>query len=232
MASLSDAASSSLEAETLHWLPKLARLRLADSFYLAGSAALALYLGHRPVRDLDLMSLTDRLQGPSRRDLLESLLQMDPDLRVETARDGYLFARTGSGIALRFFYYPYPSIDPEEEAHGLAVASLVDLGLMKLAAIISRGRRRDFVDLFLLDRELSLDILLQRSSEKFGHVLDFALQALKGLADFSLVDGEPMPRLAEPLDWEVVEAWLTERVSTLGRRHVGLPGRPEAGLTL
>ncbi len=222
MASLTSAPASIFTSEARAWIERLAGDEISEDFYLAGSAALAFYLEHRPVRDLDLMSLTDRLAGPSRRDLLLALLRIDPDLRVETARDGYLFARTGFGSALRFFYYPYPLIDPQEEIDGLAIASAVDLGLMKIAAIISRGTRRDFVDLFLLARRLPLAELLQRSPEKFGHVLDFPLQALKALADLSLIDGEPMPRLRQELAWNDVESWLRERVETLGRKHVGL----------
>jgi len=76
--------------------------------YLAGSAALALYAGHRPVRDLDLMSGTNRLTSPERRDLLGDLLDLDPDTEVETARDGYLFVRLGGGVVVRLYYYPYP----------------------------------------------------------------------------------------------------------------------------
>ena len=64
---------------------------LADAeLYLAGSAALTLYLGHRPVRDLDLMSMTNRLTPPERRDLLQAALAAAPGAQVETARDGYL----------------------------------------------------------------------------------------------------------------------------------------------
>lgn len=225
MAALKLSSKVALMDGSREWVRSLAAHEIFESFYLAGSAALALYLEHRTVRDLDLMSLTDRLKGPSRRDLLETLLRIDPDLRVETARDGYLFARTSRGAALRFFYYPYPLVDPQQELDGLDVASAVDLGLMKLAAIISRGTRRDFVDLFLLGRKLPLDELLERSQEKFGHVLDFPLQALKALVDFSLVDGEPMPRLdqgVEELAWQEVEAWFRGQVETLGRRHVGL----------
>jgi len=193
----------------------------ADEVYLAGSAALSLYLDHRPVHGLDLMSGTNRLGSPERRDLLADLLTLDGETRVETARDGYLSVRVGE-TALRLFYYPYPLIDPLEEWEGLAVASAVDLGLMKLGAIISRGTRRDFVDLYLLCRRLPLGELLGRSPEKFGHVRDFPLQALKGLADRSLVDGEPMPRLSQALGWEEVEAWLDAEVGRLGREHVGL----------
>lgn len=190
--------------------------------YLAGSAALAVHLGHREVRDLDLMTATNRLTGPERRDLLGELKTADPETRVETARDGYLFARVAGGVGLKVFYYPYPQVEPEEEIAGLALASLVDLGLMKLAAIISRGARRDFVDLHLLCRRLPLDALLARAAEKFGHVGDFTLQALKALADRSELGDEPMPRLAKPVDWQEVERWLDTETARLGGLHLGL----------
>jgi hypothetical protein len=223
---------------------RLAARPWSEEFYLAGSAALALYLGHRPVADLDLMAATNRLAAPERRDLLADLIGMaepaeeagsgdaaagrqppGPAVQVETARDGYLFVRF-QGVALRFFHYPYPLADPCEDLAGLAVASAVDLGLMKLGAIISRGGRRDFVDLYLLCRELPLAALLERAGDKLGHVRDFPLQALKGLADLSQIEGEPMPRLALPLAWSTVEEWLAVTVRELGRAHAGLtPGR-------
>ncbi len=192
-----------------------------EDFYLAGSAALALYIGHRPVRDLDLMGGTNRLTPPDRRDLLGDLLAIE-QTEVETARDGYLYVRQ-SGVGVRFFYYPYPLAEPFEDLSGFAVASAVDLGLMKLGAIISRGTRRDFVDLFLLCRRIPLADLLARADDKFGHVRDFSLQALKGLADLSEAEAEPMPRLAVPVDWAEVEAWLRHEVRELGRTRVGLP---------
>ena len=200
----------------------------AEEMYLAGSAALALYAGHRPVQDLDLMSGTNRLTPPERRDLLGRLLELDPGTEVETARDGYLFARLG-GVGVRFFYYPYPLVDPCEDFAGLAVASAVDLGLMKIAAIISRGTKRDFVDLYLLCRErFPLAELIERADDKFGHVRDFPLQALKGLANLSEADGEPMPRLAVPLDWEQVESWVLAEVRE-ARPGAGRPRALRAG---
>jgi len=228
MSSLTLAHPESLSPHSQTLLGRIASRPWSGELYLTGSAALALYIGHRPVRDVDLMSGTHRLTSPDRRDLLGDLLALDPDTEVETARDGYLFVRMG-GVGVRFFYYPYPLAEPFEELGaneggigGLAVASAVDLGLMKLGAIISRGTRRDFVDLYLLCRELPLATLLERAEDKFGHVRDFPLQALKGLADLSLVEGEPMPRLALPLDWSEVESWLRTEVRELGRARVGL----------
>jgi hypothetical protein len=215
--------SDQLAPRSRELLGDLAPRSWSDDFYLAGSAALTLYVGHRQVSGLDLMSPTNRLTGPERRDLLGDLLDLSPGLKVETARDGYLFVRTVRGVAVRFFYYPYPLIEPLAQESGFAVVSAVDLGLMKLGAIISRGTRRDFVDLFLLCRRLPLETLLERSHEKFGHVRDFSLQALKSLADLSLVDGEPMPRLEPPLPWEPVEGWVLGEVRRLGRRAVSAP---------
>jgi Nucleotidyl transferase AbiEii toxin, Type IV TA system len=201
---------------------RLAARPFAEELYLAGSAALALYLGHRPVADLDLMTGTNRLTGPERRDLLQELLALDPGAEVETARDGYLFVRFANGVGVRFFYYPYPLADPCAELGALQVASAVDLGLMKIAAIVSRGGKRDFVDLYLLCRELPLGELLDRAADKFGHVRDFPLQALKGLVDLAETEGEPMPQLVRPLAWEEVSAWVAGEVRALGRQAVGL----------
>lgn len=217
---------TSLTAPTREALRAIAPLPFADDFYLAGSAALALYLGHRPVRDLDLMGV-NRLTSPERRDLLQELLTVDPGLRVETARDGFLYVRFASGVALRLYYYPYPLIDPEESCDGLAVASLLDLGLMKLGAITSRGSRRDYADLVLTCRRLPLAAMLERSPEKFGHVRDFPLQALKGLADLAAVEVEPLPLFDPPLAWSEIETFVATEVRDLARREVGLSATAE-----
>lgn len=222
MASLTLQYPESLPVESRQLIARLTGLDWAEDTYLAGSGALALYLGHRPVRDLDLMSSVLRLRSVDRRDLLESLLAADPNCRVETARDGFLYTRMKSDVGLRLFYYPYPLVEAEALFDGFAVASPVDLGLMKLGAIISRGTRRDFVDLYLLCRAVPLTELLERSVGKFGHVRDFPLQALKGLSDFSQTADEPMPTLARSVDWESVVSWARDEVETLGRQRVGL----------
>ena len=214
--------ASDFNPKTGEVLSRLSELEWVTDFYLAGSAALALYLRHRPIRDLDLMSQVCRLRAIERRDLLQDLLEWDSSTKVETARDGLLNVWVQDEIVLRFFYYPYPLVAAEAPFDKLSVASPEDLGLMKLGAIISRGTRRDFVDLYLLCQEIELSQLLEKAPDKFGHVDDFALQALKGLADLSLTEGEPMPTLTVPLEWKTVRTWLDNQVRSLGREHVGL----------
>ena len=205
-------------------LARLSELDWTADLYLAGSAALTLYLGHRPVRDLDLMGVR-RLTSPERRDILQDLLALNRDVKVERARDGFLsvrFPESLGGVGLRLYYFPYPLIDPEEDPDGIAVASLVDLALMKLAAITSRAGRRDVADIYLACRRLGLETLLERGPEKFGHVQDFSLLALEGLADLDAARDQPLPTLSVPFDWSEVEAWVAGEVRDLARRRVGL----------
>lgn len=218
----------SLAPASRELLAALAGRPWARDFYLAGSAALALYLAHRPVVGLDLMSgvrspaSARRLASPERRDLLADLLALDPGFTVETARDGYLSTRSGDGVPLRLYHYPYPLADPLAQAAGLAIASPVDLGLMKVAAIISRGTRRDYLDLHLLCRHLPLADLLARAGDKFGHVRDFPLQALKGLSDLDQAPDEPLPAVADEVTWEEVVKWTRGEVRRVTRERVGL----------
>ena len=213
--------TEALAADTREALERLGERAWCPDYYLAGGAALALRLGHRGARDLDLMSGVHRLAPADRRDLLADLLEVESTTRVETARDGYLFVRWPGQVALRFHWYPYPLVDPVDDHAGVGVASLLDLALMKLGAVISRGTRRDFVDLFVACRELPLDAVLARADEKFGHVGDFALQAWKALADLSEAENEPMPKTTAPLDWDEVARWAREEARRGGLRALG-----------
>lgn len=213
-----------------HFLPKSTRDRLrqialqpwSQDFYLAGSTALAVHIEHRRPHGLDLMSRHSRLVSPERRDLMGHLSEARLEVEVETARDGYLDLRCSDGIPVRLYHYPYPLVEPTVLVDGLAMVSIVDLALMKLGAVISRGARRDFVDLFLLCRSRPLDSILARSQEKFPKVRDFPLQALKGLADYRGVSGEPMPKLEVPLSWSDIEVWLEGDVRRVARKRLGL----------
>lgn len=197
------------------WLPRLAAESVGD-FYLAGSAALALHLGHRLVGHLDLMSAVVRLAPADRRDRLQWLLAQDSALKVETARDGYLMVRDQNRVELQFFWYPYPLIEPTEAAEGCEVASLLDLALMKLGAVISRATARDLADLERITDVLPLATILDRAPEKFGHVVDFPLQALKALADLEVLGEGDDAETARLRDWGRSAA------RELGRVHLGL----------
>ena len=93
---------------------------------------------------------------------------------------------------------------------------------MKLSAIINRGTRRDFIDLFRLCRELELEGLLELSEKKFPRQTTFQVQALKALVYFEDAQSQPLElELLEPVDWNELTNYFESQVRQLNRRWFG-----------
>jgi hypothetical protein len=115
-----------------------------------------------------------------------------------------------------FFGYGYPLVSPLiEPGEGLLpLASREDIAAMKLAAIASRGSRKDFVDLWwLLSRYWSLSDSLDFFCAKFaardvGHVI-------RSLVYFDDAESEPPLRLVAEIDWKVVKRDLLGWVASM-----------------
>lgn len=67
--------------------------------------------------------------------------------------DGNLLLRV-LDLHVGFFSYGYPLLEPADSVEGVAVASVVDVGMMKLDALISRGSRKDFYDLYVVAQQI------------------------------------------------------------------------------
>jgi predicted nucleotidyltransferase component of viral defense system len=155
--------TETVEAGTLALIKRLSQDAALNNFVLAGGTALSLQLGHRKSIDLDFFSTRPF------------------DARA-TAR--YLAARhQASGIAATtntlistiddvktsFVAHQYPQVDRVNESDGLRLASLEDIGAMKLNAIVNNGRRlKDYVDMHFLLREKNLDQLLNAYTAKYS----------------------------------------------------------------
>ena len=95
---------------------------------------------------------------------------------------------------------------------------------MKLGAVIGRGSRKDFVDLYAICQQRPLSRLLALGRRKFTDAHDFPLQALKALSFFEDADQDPAVLTPAPLVWETVKAFFTREVRALAHRSIkGLP---------
>lgn len=198
-----------LDAAQAALLGRLGASMTRDGFYLAGGTAVALHLGHRRSVDLDWFTpsaLADPLQhaGRLRR---EGLVLTD----VETQR-GTLHAQV-DGVRVSFIEYLYPLLKETEllGATGARVATLDDLGAMKLAAVAQRGTRRDFVDVHALaTRFRPLRDLLGFYRRKYG--ITDVTHVLCGLSYFDDAEPEQMPDMLIPADWgaikDEIRAWI------------------------
>jgi predicted nucleotidyltransferase component of viral defense system len=185
---------------------------LADTdFYLAGGTALALQEGHRISIDLDFMSAT--FSDPE--DLILKIRAAELDFEVTMTSSRTVYITTG-GVQVSFFGYDYPQLEKVLECGEglLPLAHSDDIAAMKLAAIASRGSRKDFVDLWLLvARHRSLQDYLDLFKRKYrmrdtGHVV-------RSLSYFDDADEEPELRMLIDLDWERVKSEFLTWVSRL-----------------
>lgn len=185
------------------------------SFYLAGGTGLALRLGHRVSLDLDLFANIETLDDDLRRSIMEALAE---EYAVERLQDSVLgLVVSVDGQPISFFSYGFPLLVHTDLVSGLQVASLLDIGLMKLDAIAGRGTRKDFYDLYFLAPRLSLDELFARSADKYPRSRDFGMRVLTALVDFDIADQQDEPTMLQPVEWEQVKAFFLAEARRLGR---------------
>ena len=89
-----------------------------------------------------------------------------------------------------------------------SIASLLDIGLMKLDAVIGRGSRKGFYDLYVISRQISLSDLLRAGERKYPRVRDFQLMALEALLQFDNADRDHQPEMLTDLPWENVRLFF------------------------
>lgn len=201
-------------------LALLSRQPFINEFYLAGGTALALQIGHRLSTDLDWFSSSRTLMASERERILRSI-NIGDQLRVLSEQDGMLYTRL-LGTDVSFIFQQHPLLYETITYRGVDLASPIDIGLMKLAAINSRGSRRDFVDIYCLRNIISLEDLLALAPKKYSNRPDFLAIAVRALAYFEDAEQQPMPRMYVNVQWKDVKGYCAAAARNLARGLSGL----------
>jgi hypothetical protein len=201
-------------------LDYLRRQSFIGGFYLAGGTALALQIGHRISTDLDWFS-TERPLLIAERDEIGLALSQSERFQVMSEQDGLLFTQLYDAN-VSFIYQHHRLLEPTVEYQGVQLASPIDIGLMKLAAINSRGTRRDFIDVYCLRKTVTLDRLLELAAIKYADRPSFLAVAVRALAYFEDAEVQPMPRMLTPVRWAAVRAYCEAAARRMARRLSGL----------
>ena len=191
-----------------------------QDFYLAGGTALALQIGHRISTDLDWFSVTNHLQV-SQRDHIQEVLKSSGKFETVSEQDGLLVTRLND-TDTSFIYQHHPLLEPTVEYQGIKLACPIDIGLMKLAAITSRGTRRDFVDIYCMREFISLEDLFELAPKKYTDRPQFLAVAVRALAYFEDAEQQPLPRMLIPVVWKDIRIYCEEASRNLARRLSGL----------
>lgn len=209
--------TESIPKDCLKAAESLQEFAWLEQFYLAGGTALALTLGHRISVDLDFFSETNQLRPNERHRIISDLTRIGAKIQDES--EGTVHAVLGN-TAVSFFRYGYPCVRPLKRWKNIGVADPADIGLMKLGAVMGRGSKKDFYDLYaLLHGGYELPQLLRLSRKKFKGHADFPFQALKALVYFDDADSETAPRMTENVPWTSVKMHIQKEVHKASRLY-------------
>lgn len=157
----------------LHWeildttrkglLPSFSAFK--DRFYLGGSTALALQIGHRESVDFDFFSE----QSFDTRPLFAECERIYAKQRLRKTQDerDTLTILIDDAVSVSFMGFPYPLVESLIETEYVKLASIADIGCMKLSAITSRATMKDYADIFFILRAMPLSKLLSNCAQKF-----------------------------------------------------------------
>ncbi|MFW6159523.1 MAG: nucleotidyl transferase AbiEii/AbiGii toxin family protein [Acidobacteriota bacterium] len=178
------------------------------SFYLAGGTACTIHLGHRISNDLDFFTKEDFSKFEIQNSMRSSgnFLIDHTDFRTLIGR----FNKT----KISFFHYDYPLIGEIHYIFNLPIASLEDIGCMKIDAISSRGSRRDFIDLFFILQDLNLDlkVFFKYYHDKYSQENYNLFHILKSLVYFEDAENEPELIMLRQFSWEHMKNFFIEQI--------------------
>lgn len=138
-------------------------------------------------------------------------------VQVDEQKDRTLHLRL-DGTHISFFYYAPALLARTNRWKNFQIASAVDIGAMKLSALVGRESRKDFLDMYVLTtRTIPLKDLLQKAQKKFRHAADFTAQTLRALVYFKDAETEDPPNLLEPISWKGVKAHFEKEVRLMSR---------------
>ena len=179
---------------------------LPENFYLAGGTALALQLGHRWSEDLDFFS-EHKFDSFS---LIAGLSKIDEFL-VTGQEEGTVHGLM-ENVKLSFLYYPYSLLEDFQVYRGIKVAGIRDIALMKIMALVQRGTKRDFIDLYFIEKEaIKIEELINLFSQKFRITSYQPMLVYKSLGYFEDADREVTPKMFKEVSWEEIKSYFLRR---------------------
>lgn len=202
-----------LPGNTKTILALLEESKVIQEAYLAGGTALALQLGHRISYDLDFFTMEE----------FEAEVLLPEVKNISNFKLEKISWRTILGkfddVKFSIFYYEYPFFYPTKKFGKINILDARDIAAMKIAAVASRGVRRDFVDLYFLCKEvISLEETIELYDKKYKNLATTSMHIMKSLTYFEDAEDQDMPHMLKKLDWREVEIFFNTEVKKIGSK--------------
>ena len=188
-----------LPEEQLKLFEKLSSQTFIKDFYLAGGTRLALQIGHRQSVDFDFFIPAD-FETSAIINIMTQLGDYQRENEEKNTINGSL-----NGVRISFFGYRYDIIDNFINYNNIRLAGMKDIAAMKLEAIAGRGSKKDFVDLFFLLQQYTLEEIFSFHTQKYGAGLSNQYHHLKSLVYFADAESEAMPLMQQSIKWNDIK---------------------------
>lgn len=194
-----------IHPNTLELLKQLASQPELTQTRLVGGTALALQYGHRQSIDLDFFGVL-----PEDKDELIELARRVGDVLV-TNRTKMIVQTVINQVKVDFVDYSrYAWIDEPIQGEGFVLASDRDIAAMKVNAIIGRGTRKDFIDLYVLLQHYSLTEIMGFYKQKYPEFSEY--RALLSMTYFDDAEMQDMPKMFIDTPWEEMKSTIIQAV--------------------
>ncbi len=178
-------------------------------FYLAGGTALALQIGHRDSVDFDFFG-SEEIDTKKLFEKIGQIFENHKILKIQEDKNT-LTVLIDDSIKLSFFGYRYSLLNQTIEDKNIRLASVEDIGCMKLSAITGRASNKDYIDLYYILQKSDLRELIQKASEKFPDLGSNLI--LKSLVYFDDIEMEPISFKNDNfIDMSEVKEFLKKKV--------------------
>ena len=194
-----------IHPNTLELLKNLASQPELAQTRLVGGTALALQYGHRQSIDLDFFGAL-----PEDKDELVEMTRRVGNVLV-TNRSKMIVQTVVNQVKVDFVDYSrYAWIDDPVQGNGFFLASDKDIAAMKVNAIIGRGTRKDFIDLYVLLQHYSLTEILEFYKQKYPEFSEY--RALLSMTYFEDAEMQDMPKMFIDTPWDEMKSTIIQAV--------------------
>ena len=194
-----------VQPDTLELLKAISAQPEIKQLRLVGGTALALQYGHRQSVDLDFFG-----KLPEDKDELIDVVRRVGEVTVLN-RSKIILQMVVNQVKVDFVDYSrYPWIDEPVQGEGFVLASDKDIAAMKINAIMGRGTRKDFIDLYVLLQHYSLPQIMDFYRQKYPEFSEY--RALLSMTYFDDAEMQDMPLMFIDTPWESMRTSIIQAV--------------------
>ncbi|MGV8136765.1 MAG: nucleotidyl transferase AbiEii/AbiGii toxin family protein [Mangrovibacterium sp.] len=179
-----------------------------QSFSLVGGTALSLRYGHRSSIDLDLF-FHEKFDHVNIENELKS--EFGSNFDYESGHKNFGIFCYIHKIKIDIVYFPHIPIASIETTDNIRMYSSADIGAMKIQAILGRGKKKDFWDLYELLQHYSLQQLMDWHKQKYPSQM-LAISIPNAITYFVDADESETPVSFKKQTWEGVKKGIQRAV--------------------